>query len=174
MRRIPAEEVQLKKTFYQHLSGNKSHNSALASLWRMNHRRCLALSLPRCLIAVFMLSAWPRLGGPALSPHMFPIVWIQVKQISGHYADWKRSTPLDFTVILNLRLLGHDCCVFCVSLCFLGTNRVNKSGRRCLAHTWAVSRLILLYLILYVSFCERLCGSSARSRSPRVLPLLTL
>lgn len=42
-----------------------------------------------------------------LPPHMFSIVWIEVKWILGHYADWKCSTPLIYNVILNLCLLGH-------------------------------------------------------------------
>ena len=79
-----------------------------------------SLCSPLCLIAVFILSVRPRLVRPRAFHHMFSIVWIKVKWILGHYADWKCSTPLGYNVILKLCLLGHNCCVFCVSLSFEG------------------------------------------------------
>lgn len=106
-----------KSNIFQGIRVTAQHSSHFGE-W-ITFTPLLPLPLPLCLlIAVFILSAWPRLRRPRAFAHMFSIVWIKVKWILGHYADWTCSTPLSYNVILNLCLLGHNCCVFSVVLCF--------------------------------------------------------
>lgn len=80
------------------------------------------------LIAVFFFFSLASAQTGLCFPHVFSTVSITLKWRASLSAYTRDCSQLDYSVILNLCLLGHICRVFYTSLCFEKVFQQNKGG----------------------------------------------